>query len=92
MLVVSLRVKKALLVRFFKKFDRSTRRYIESRENWTSAKNGRLDWVGGGDRRPRNVIAEGRLDTPCEITETLLIKELKPTLNDTVTSEKLYLY
>jgi len=23
---------------------------IESRENWTLAKNGRLDWVGGRDR------------------------------------------
>ena len=27
-----------------------------------------------------------------KIKETLLIQELKPTLNDTVSSEKLYLY
>ena len=34
----------------------------------------------------------GRSDTHCKIKETLLIQELKPTLNDTVSSEKLYLY
>ena len=30
--------------------------------------------------------------TYCKIKETLLIRELKPTLNDEVSSEKLYLY
>ena len=30
--------------------------------------------------------------THCKIKETLLIQELKPTLNDTVSSKKLYLY
>ena len=38
------------------------------------------------------ILAEGRSDTHCKIGETLLIQELKPTLNDTVSSEKLYLY
>ena len=37
-------------------------------------------------------IAKGRSDTHCKIKETLLIQELKPTLNDNVSSEKLYLY
>ena len=37
-------------------------------------------------------MAKGRSDTHCKIKETLLIQELKPTLNDTVSSEKLYLY
>ena len=37
-------------------------------------------------------LAKGRSDTHCKIKETLLIQELKPTLNDTVSSEKLYLY
>ena len=36
--------------------------------------------------------AKGRSDTHCKIKETLLIQELKPTLNGTVSSEKLYLY
>ena len=31
-------------------------------------------------------------NTHCKIKETLLIQELKPTLNDNVSSEKLYLY
>ena len=38
------------------------------------------------------ILANGRSDTHCKIKETLLIQELKPTLNDTVSSEKLYLY
>ena len=38
------------------------------------------------------ILAKGRSDTHCKIKETLLIQELKPTLNDTVSSEKLYLY
>ena len=38
------------------------------------------------------ILAKGRSDTHCEIKETLLIQELKPTLNDAVSSEKLYLY
>ena len=38
-------------------------------------------------------LAEGRSDTHCKILkETLLIQELKPTPNDNVSSEKLYLY
>ena len=36
------------------------------------------------------ILAKGRFDTHCQIKETLLIQELKPTL--TVSSEKLYLY
>ena len=38
------------------------------------------------------ILAKGRSDTYCKIKETLLIQELKPALNDTVSSEKLYLY
>ena len=38
------------------------------------------------------ILAKGRSDTHCKIKETLLIQELKPTLNDTVSSEKLCLY
>ena len=38
------------------------------------------------------ILAKGRSDTHCKIKETLLIQELKPTLNDNVCSEKLYLY
>ena len=38
------------------------------------------------------ILAKGRSDTHCKIKETLLIQELKPTLNDTVSSEKRYLY
>ena len=37
-------------------------------------------------------LSKGRSDTHCKIKETLLIQELKPTLNDTVSCEKLYLY
>jgi len=39
-----------------------------------------------------DILAKGRSDTHCKIKEILLIKELKPTLNDNVSSEKLYLY
>ena len=38
------------------------------------------------------ILAKGRSDTHYKIKETLLIQELKPTLNDTVSSVKLYLY
>ena len=38
------------------------------------------------------ILAKGRSDTHCKMKETLLIQELKPTLNDTVSCEKLYLY
>ena len=38
------------------------------------------------------ILEKGGSDTHCKIKETLLIQELKPTLNDTVSSEKLYLY
>ena len=36
-----------------------------------------------------DILAKRRSDTHCKIKETLLIRELKPTLNDTVSSEKL---
>ena len=39
-----------------------------------------------------DILAKGRSDTHCKIKETLLIRELKPTLNNNVSSEKLYLY
>ena len=38
------------------------------------------------------VLANGRSDTHCKIKETLLIKDLKPTLNEYVSSERLCLY
>ena len=34
----------------------------------------------------------GRSDMHCKIKESLLIRDLKPTLNENVRSEKLYLY
>ena len=39
-----------------------------------------------------DILAKGRSDTHCKIKETLLIRELKPTPDDTVSSEKLYIY
>jgi hypothetical protein len=39
-----------------------------------------------------DILARGRSDTHCKIKETMLIRDLKPTLNDNVSSEKLYLY
>ena len=38
------------------------------------------------------ILAKVRPDTHCKIKETLLIRELKNTLSDNVSSEKLYLY
>ena len=38
------------------------------------------------------ILVKGRSDTYCKIKETLLIRELKPTLNANVSSEELYLY
>ena len=38
------------------------------------------------------VLASGRCDLHCKIKETLFIRDLKPTLNDNVGSEKLWLY
>ena len=38
------------------------------------------------------ILAKGRSGTHCKLKETLLIQELKPTLNDTVSSEKLFMY
>ena len=38
------------------------------------------------------VLAKWRSDTHCKIKEILLIKDLKPTLNEYVSSEKLCLY
>jgi len=37
------------------------------------------------------ILTKGRSDTHCKIEETLVISELKPTLNDIVNSEKIYL-
>ena len=39
-----------------------------------------------------DMLARRRSDTHCKIKETLLTRDLKPTLNDNVCSEKLYLY
>ena len=38
-----------------------------------------------------DILAKGRTDTHCKIKETLLMRELRPVLNDNVSSEKLYL-
>ena len=38
------------------------------------------------------VLGKGRSDTQCKIKETLLIKDLKPTLNEYVSSERLCPY
>jgi len=37
------------------------------------------------------ILATGRSDVHCKIKETLLIKDLKPALNENVGSEKLFL-
>ena len=39
-----------------------------------------------------DILAKGRSDVHCKIKETLLIRDLKPALNENVGSEKLYLY
>ena len=39
-----------------------------------------------------DILARGRSDIHCKIKETLLIRDLKPALNENVGSEKLYLY
>ena len=39
-----------------------------------------------------DILAKGRLDTHYKIKETLLIRELKPTVNDNVSRQTLYLY
>ena len=38
------------------------------------------------------IIATGKSDLQCKIKETILISELKPSLNENVGSEKLFLY
>ena len=38
------------------------------------------------------VLASGRCDLHCKIKEPLLIRDLEPTLNDNISSEKLWLY
>ena len=38
------------------------------------------------------ILAGGRSDTHCKIKETLLIRDLQPSLNENVSSEKLYLF
>ena len=37
-------------------------------------------------------LARGKSDTHCKIKETLLIRDLKSSLNENISSEKLYLY
>ena len=39
-----------------------------------------------------NILATGQSDLRCKIKETLLIRDLKPALNENVGSEKLLLY
>ena len=39
-----------------------------------------------------DILAEGRSDIHCKIKETLPVRELKPTLDYTVSSKKIYLY
>ena len=39
-----------------------------------------------------NILATGQSDIHCKIKEILLIRDLKPTLNENVGSEKLLLY
>ena len=39
-----------------------------------------------------DILASGKTDFHCKITETLFIQELKPSLNVNVSSEKLILY
>ena len=38
------------------------------------------------------ILATGRSDVHCKIKETLLIKDLKPALNENVGSERRFLY
>ena len=38
------------------------------------------------------ILATGRSDIHCRIKESLLIKDLKPSLNENVGSEKIFLY
>ena len=39
-----------------------------------------------------DILARGRSDIHCKIKETLLMRDLKPALNENVGSKKLYLY
>ena len=39
-----------------------------------------------------DILATGKSDLQCKIKETVLISELKPSLNENVGSEKLFLY
>ena len=48
---------------------------------------GRDDMVSHFD-----ILTTGKSDLQCKIKETLLIGELKPSLNENVGSEKLFLY
>ena len=41
---------------------------------------------------PFDILASGQFDIHCKIKETLLIRELKPALNENVGSKKLLLY
>ena len=46
----------------------------------------------GSLNRGSTVLARGRSDIHCKIKETLLIRDLKPALNENVGSEKLYFF
>ena len=39
-----------------------------------------------------DILTTGKSDLQCKIKETLLISELKPSLNENIGSEKLFLY
>ena len=39
-----------------------------------------------------DILAKGRSDTHCKIKEALIVRELRPTLSDNVSREKLYIY
>ena len=39
-----------------------------------------------------DILATGRSEIHCKIKETLLIRDLKPALNENIGSEKLFLY
>ena len=51
--------------------------------------------TSSGDNMKRDhfeILAKGRSDTHCKIKETLLIRDLEPSLDEKVSSEKLYLF
>ena len=48
--------------------------------------------AGKNIKKANTILATGCLDVHCKIKESLLIKDLKPTLNENVGSERLFLY